>query len=386
MKISIVHSFYSAGSVSGENTVVLEQVDALRSAGHEVQLIARYTDDLKESEKFYTARASLRIGSGFGDNPSSEIEDFNPDVVHVHNLFPNLANRWMLNPRRPQVVTLHNFRPLCAAATLYRDGDTCVECPERSVWNSIRYRCYRNSRVATAPIALSNSGGLKRNPALIGASRIICLSDRAAATFARYGAKSDQLRVLPNFVRSSKTNGRTPCKTDHFVFAGRLTAEKGIDRLVDRWPDDLNLDVFGSGIAPRSRHANVRIMGETDRQQLLEKLPSYVGLVLPSQWAEGIPTIYLEAIMAGVPVIATTDNSAGDDVGISGVGVSIPRNFSTEDLSHAAYQIRRHHMAYSRQAEKWAREKYSKAAWIEKISTIYDEAIEGFAASSRSGT
>jgi hypothetical protein len=46
VRIAMVHSFYSSSQPSGENTVVLNEVDALRRAGHEVALFAAHTDEL----------------------------------------------------------------------------------------------------------------------------------------------------------------------------------------------------------------------------------------------------------------------------------------------------------------------------------------------------
>ena len=86
IRIAMVHSFYSSAQPSGENTVVLNEVDALRRAGHEVALFAAHTDEL-EGEVFYKLRAGLRVATGYGRNPLKAIRDFSPDVVHVHNLF-----------------------------------------------------------------------------------------------------------------------------------------------------------------------------------------------------------------------------------------------------------------------------------------------------------
>ena len=47
MKISVVHSYYSSATPSGENFMVDSQVAALTEAGHDVQLIALRTDDLQ---------------------------------------------------------------------------------------------------------------------------------------------------------------------------------------------------------------------------------------------------------------------------------------------------------------------------------------------------
>ena len=135
MRIAVVHSFYSSRQPSGENIVVDLQVDALRRAGHDVRLVSRSTDELEQSVT-YPVRAGLRAATGRGDSPLDELHEFAPDIVHVHNLFPNLGRRWVERLDLPLVTTLHNYRPICPEATLFRDGHSCTLCPDSgSAWH-----------------------------------------------------------------------------------------------------------------------------------------------------------------------------------------------------------------------------------------------------------
>src|SRR5262249_45510078 len=138
IRIAIVHSFYSSRQPSGENGVVESEVAALRAAGHDVRLFAARTDDL-ERDRLYPGKAAARGASGRGASPLTAVERFGPDVVHVHNLFPNIARRWVAGLRRPLVTTLHNFRPLCVNGLLYRDGHVCTLCPDGQRWSGLRY-------------------------------------------------------------------------------------------------------------------------------------------------------------------------------------------------------------------------------------------------------
>lgn len=94
MKIAVIHSFYSSESPSGENSVVEAQVEALRSEGHDVALLRKDTDHESEG-MFYAAKAALAAANVYGPSASRQLESFNPDVVHVHNLFPQLGSNWL---------------------------------------------------------------------------------------------------------------------------------------------------------------------------------------------------------------------------------------------------------------------------------------------------
>src|SRR4051794_27235843 len=137
---------------SGENVVVDLQVDALRTAGYDVRVFSQRQEEA-ESQSLYPLRAAARVATGRGLDPTSALRDFDPDVVHVHNLFPNFGRSWVRKFSDRLVATLHNYRPLCAAATLFRGGRHCTLCPDmQSGWPALRHACFKDSRLATLPM------------------------------------------------------------------------------------------------------------------------------------------------------------------------------------------------------------------------------------------
>ncbi|WP_231498787.1 glycosyltransferase, partial [Gordonia alkanivorans] len=115
MRVTVVHSFYSDAQPSGENTVVQAQVDEL-SKDHTVNLVERRTSELIGSSA-YKIRAAL-YSSGLASNRAvlDEIEATEPDLVHVHNTFPNIGTRWLSSLNIPYVLTAHNYRMMCSNA------------------------------------------------------------------------------------------------------------------------------------------------------------------------------------------------------------------------------------------------------------------------------
>src|SRR5688572_988933 len=130
MRIALVHSYYSSRVPSGENNVVDAQAQALRSAGHDVVVVAQSTNH-RMRRRTYSLEAAVTVATGIGPSPLRALREFAPDVVHLHNLFPNFGRRWLREYDGPLVATMHNYRPLCPAATLFRDGGVCTECPDR---------------------------------------------------------------------------------------------------------------------------------------------------------------------------------------------------------------------------------------------------------------
>jgi len=315
MRIAIVHSFYVSATPSGENLAVLREAEALTNAGHEVEIIARHTDELAMS-RLYLVKSAVRVATGWGGDPTDELRNFNPDVTHVHNLFPNIGTYWLNNWAGPIVATLHNFRPLCANGILFREGNTCTECPDGSTLSALKHACYRDSKLASLPIAIANAGGLKRNQLLQRADKVVVLSERAKSTYSAYGLSSERISVLPNGLNINPPTQTVMPDARTWIGIGRLAPEKGFADLASIWPRDRDLQIIGTGpdadLITALARPNVALRRPLENNALLDAIPNFAGLVLPSKWFEGLPTVVLEAFGSGIPVIARDGNSASD--------------------------------------------------------------------------
>lgn len=325
MRIAVVHSFYASAQPSGENEVVLDQVRALRAAGHQVRLVAACTDDLAR-DPLYALRAAGRVATGRGSHPLARLGAYRPHVVHVHNLFPNFARSWVRAWAGPVVATVHNYRPMCAAGTLYRQGTVCTNCPDGDRWAGLRHGCYRASRTATLPLAWAGRRGAASDPLLARADRLVVLSPLARRIYRRVGVPAERLRLVPNFVGAPPSGPMAPDDAGSWLVAARLTAEKGVLELLRCWPDDQPLDVVGDGELMAACRAaappSVRFLRHLDRAELRRRMPSWRGLVFSSRVFEGaVPLIYIEALAAGLPVIALEGSSAADSVRELGTGL-----------------------------------------------------------------
>lgn len=324
MKIAVVHSFYTSATPSGENALVRDQVRALGAAGHEVELFAAHTDELAR-DPLYRLRAAARVASGRGHNPLARLRAYAPDIVHVHNLFPNFGRSWVRHWAGPLVATLHNYRPLCAAATLYRAGAVCTRCPDGEPWAALRFGCYRDSRAATLPLAWAGRHGHARDPLLARADRLVVNSRLSEQTYLRAAVSAERLALVPNFVDAPRSGEAPGNDTGRWLVAARLTAEKGVLELLRQWPAHEPLDVVGDGElladCRAAAPASVRFVGHLDRTELCRRMPSYRGLVFPSRWYEVAPCVHVEALAAGLPVLAFEGSSVAEAVREHGTGL-----------------------------------------------------------------
>jgi glycosyltransferase involved in cell wall biosynthesis len=371
VRIAVVHSFYSGRVPSGENQVVLAQVAALRAVGHEVALISRSTDD-RLQRRTYPLEAAFTTVTGIGPDPTAELEAFAPDVVHVHNLFPNLGTSWLRRWPGRVVATMHNFRPMCANGYLFRDGAPCLDCPSGSTASAVRHGCFHGSRLATLPLAVRGRHGAAADPVVSRADAVVVLSERARRTYADTGV--DRLHVVPNFVAPLPPAAPTPAG-GRWLCVARLTPEKGVLELVRAWPGDVGLDIVGDGelrgaieaVAP----ANVHLLGSLDNASLRTAMRGYTGLVVPSRWFEGLPTVYLEALAAGVPVVAFDGNSAADDVGAHDLGAVTSSSPDEAELASALSATAGRGEDLRRRCAASFGARFTPEVWLDAIADLY---------------
>ncbi len=372
---------------SGENRVVESEIRALRSAGHEVMLVDARTDDLQRSP-LYDLSTAYTVATGYGRSPAGPLRRWRPDVVHVQNLFPNLGWRWFRSVDLPIVVTLHNFRPLCANGSLVRDGGVCTLCPDHQTSRSaFRFACYRDSRVATLPVALGYRGGLGMRDLLMCAEKVIVLSEVARRMYLRSGVPEQQMEVWPNFLDAGSAPSMARSTSgEAWLYVGRLGPEKGILPLVRAWPRRWRLVIVGDGpqrdeVRAEASGKPIDIVGLREREEVIDLMGDAVGLVFPSVCYENFPLVYAEAMAVGLPVLAWEPNVVAAMVRGEGTGHATTW---ADDLNSALDRAAEAFPELRARCRRVFEDRMSQDSYLRRAERMYREAVDRHAASSGS--
>jgi glycosyltransferase involved in cell wall biosynthesis len=330
VRVLVVHNRYSSRTPSGENLAVDDEARWLVDAGVDVVRHEVTNDDMVDVGPLARARDGLGAVWSLPARRrfAAVLDDARPDVVHVHNLFPLLSGSVPALARRrgvPVAWTVHNRRVRCVAGTNFRDGRPCHDC--RPGWRvpGVVHRCYASS--VSASVLVTAATGLFLRSARAGGVAPIAISSAVADwVVGACGFDRGAVRVKYNGVAgppSSASPPPAPCGSRTFLYAGRLSSDKGVPLLLDAWKRAGvagSLELAGDGpAAPAVRAAaaadpRITWLGQLAPDEVAVRLAAARAVVVPSLWDEPFGRVAAEALAYGRPVITTGRGALGEIV------------------------------------------------------------------------
>jgi glycosyltransferase involved in cell wall biosynthesis len=403
MRVLLVHCFYRSAAPSGEDSVYRNEKKLLEDNGYEVITYEKFNDNLDNSSTL----KKLSAGIEFVWSPTafreitSIIEKYKPDIAHFHNIFPQISSSAYAACKQfkvPVVQTLHNFRYICPGGLLQRNSKPCEKCIDVSLLSSLVHKCYRNSFVATLPMATMIyfnrlSGNFSNN-----VDRYIALTEFGKARFAMGGLPQHKIAVKPNFVTDTfnengneagneERSGESSTLGDYVLYVGRLTQEKGVITLINacKQTKEIPLKVLGDGELRAQLESlciqfnlNVEFLGYQNKDTVISMLKKSRFLVLPSECYEGFPVTVAEAYSCGKPVLGSKIGSL-DEIIIENV---TGRKFAFGSENSLAERMRWMWSdtmgleQMSKNARAIFEEKYNPEKNLHLLRNIYNDAID----------
>ena len=317
MKIVLVHNKYR--EAGGEDIVFESEKRLLERAGHSVTPYVRSNWEMQDHSVM--ARMAIVPAMLWSSNTRHEFADIldgvRPDIVHAHNTFMRITpSIYSACAERgiPVVQTLHNFRLLCPGGNFFRHGVICRECVDHNLLRSVRHGCYRDSRGATAAVALMLAFHRALETYEKSVARFITLTKFAKQEFVAAGFPPDKFVVKPNF---SDEDPRERTGEGHYaLFIGRIMENKGPRVLLNAWKnlyEHYPLQIVGDGPDRETLETEARELGLSEisfrgrisREAVIQAIKSARFVIVPSVLYEGFPMCIVESFACGTPVLCS---------------------------------------------------------------------------------
>ena len=158
MRVLLAHNRYRIRG--GEDEVVDSELALLGSHGHEV---FPYIKDNHSISSRFPVKEGVRSTWNWEiyREVRTLIAKHKIELLHCHNLYPQLSPAIFHAAKTggaATVQTLHNYKFGCPKGELFRNGSVCERCLGKTfAWPGVMRGCYRDSRAATAAIAIATT-------------------------------------------------------------------------------------------------------------------------------------------------------------------------------------------------------------------------------------
>lgn len=386
MRVLVVHNSARGGAPSGEEVAVATEVDGMRAAGWQVELLRTSSDDLVGPDRSLVQRlrASPRgvWNRDAGRRLREAVDRLRPDVIHLHNDFPQLGpaiHHVLAGLATPHAQSIHNYRFACVNGSFFRDGRPCTDCIGRSLpAPGLRHRCgdtTARSAYVAGWIAANRATRSRADALLVANSRYV------AARLVEDGASPDRVTHRYNLAWPAPA---TVVPREHrrgVIAAGRLDAIKGLDLLVEAWlavdPPGERLTIVGAG--PQEAHLR-RLAGDRDDVEILASVPHGEVLdrfaharlaVVPSRWPEPFGRVALEAQHHGTPALVSDAGGLPEVATRLVSGMVVPVDDADALADRLAWALQDGSLPDPVELSRETEARFGLAAYIERTEQLY---------------
>ena len=291
LRVLLVANTLPPRDVSGVGGQVLQLAAGWRPAGFDVEVLGRGPGQVGGPKVLFPLFAVPAVRRA--------LRRFRPHVVQVHEsdgglaalLVRRLAPRLDLKPRLVALLQVSYVEERRAVRPLVADGRVLG----RPGGVERRFRWLK------APLQIA----LGRLTARV--ADLVLAPSAATVAELRRDYQVRDAAVVPNVTGGLDVE---PSEVDeppgYLLFVGRLRIRKGVEVLLEALPPGARLLIAGDGehrAALQSR-PGVKLLGRCDAGRVRGLLRGAAALVVPSIY-EGMPLVVLEAMEAGVPVVAS---------------------------------------------------------------------------------
>lgn len=332
MKILFINKYLHPRG--GSEVSMFETVKLLESNGHKaVYFSMKHPQNLPSPHQEYFVsnvdyggsimhriEASLKLLYSFEAKRriSKLIKSENPDIAHLNNIYhqlsPSIIHSLKEN-RIPMLMTLHDYKMVCASYSLLSKNKTCESCRNGKYYQCFLKGCVKRSRSKS----LLNTMEMYLHHKVLKSYDLIDVFISPYSHFfedklRQMGFKRNVVH-LQNFIRLDGIEPRYDWNENSIVYFGRLSTEKGIVTLLQAVKNirDLSLKIIGDGpirnhlqkMIQTERIKNVHLLGYRTGDDLRTQIRNSMFAVVPSEWYEPFALTIIESFALGKPVVGS---------------------------------------------------------------------------------
>jgi glycosyltransferase involved in cell wall biosynthesis len=317
MNILFVQGGSSSNLVSGERVIIANDILYLKKTGHNV-----HYENIKVSKLYFNSVFDHIEGLIWSFTNYRRIQllikRHNPDIVHFHTVIPYLSFSAIFATGKmnvPIVQTLHNGRWLCLEGGYFRNNTFCDDCVGSYGWLGVKRGCGHGQLISLL-LFLNNFIVRKFGFLFKNVSRFIAVSEFVREQHIKSGFPENRVTVRNNgFNALSELDiDDSWLRREGVVYAGRLSIAKGskvLEYLISNL--DCKISIVGNGPELNSlkhfcidhQFGHVEFFGRLNNKETLDILKKAVVSVVPSQCGDSYPTVALESLSVGTPIVAS---------------------------------------------------------------------------------
>src|ERR1700722_19518491 len=310
------------------------------------------------------------------------------DLWQIPNIFPVMSPvvyRQALEWEIPIVHYLHNYRLSCVNGLFLNHGQSCQRCLSGNFWPAFQTACWRDSRLQSRWMGLITNH-IRRLPLFERVFRWIAVSEAQKREHVRMGIPADKIKVIHHFL-DVETPPLPPSRSPTAIFVGRLSPEKGVEKLLEAWKrvegGERRLVILGDGpertnLERKARELKgVEFVGFVTKKDQERYWQEALFSVVPSIWMEPFGMTILESWSNGRPVVGHAIGALPELIR-EGVDGTLANPKSVEDLARKLDGL----LSNPKQAgamglagRQHLEDYFSRRRWLKEISVIYDELI-----------
>jgi len=389
----------------GEERHVWNLSRALVSRGHDVTLLGFATDGDGPGEtvsegvrlvRVTTTASRLRFLYSDPSRPHAlpladpavsravtrELAGGSYDVVHAHNWIVNSALSPAADAGVPLVMTLHDYSHICATKRLMEFGRQ--RCPGPSPVRCLNCSVGHYGRANGAATLAANARSARRRTAHITYAAAVssAVAEGVSVPDGHWLSGTHlRTRVIHNFIPDEIVLDEIPpMRPDApLVFVGDLSPDKGVQSLLDayaRLDSPPKLILAGRSSENWNFPSGADWVGQLPHAEVIALFRSARAVVVPSVWSDPCPTVVLEAMAAGRPVVAAASGGILDMVVDGATGLLFTPG-DAESLASALTRLLNDPdtaQSFGSAGRDRARE-FTITAIVDKIETMYRDAI-----------